>query len=73
MNDVLDEGLPLHPLPIQRETVRDYRQIGIGMMGLADLLIKLGIKYDSDEAIELCDKIGYVLANESIRASALLA
>ena len=73
MNDVLDEGLPLHPLQIQRDTVRDYRQIGIGMMGLADLLIKLGIRYDSDEAIELCDKIGSVLANESIRASALLA
>ena len=73
MNDVLDEGLPLHPLQIQRETVRDYRQIGIGMMGLADLLIKLGIKYDSDEAINLCDEIGYMLAKESIRASALLA
>ena len=73
MNDVLDEGLPLHPLSVQRETVRDYRQIGIGMMGLADLLIKLEIKYDSDEAIELCDIIGHVLANESIKASALLA
>ena len=73
MNDVLDEGLPLHPLQIQRETVRDYRQIGIGMMGLADLLIKLEIKYDSDEAIELCDIIGHILANESIKASALLA
>ena len=73
MNDVLDEGLPLHPLQIQRETVRDYRQIGIGMMGLADLLIKLEIRYDSDEAVELCDEIGYVLARESIRASALLA
>ena len=73
MNDVLDEGLPLHPLEIQKQTVRDYRQIGIGMMGLADLLIKLEIKYDSDEAIELCDEIGYCLANESIRASALLA
>ena len=73
MNEILDEGLPLHPLEIQRETVRDYRQIGIGMMGLADLLIKLGIRYDSDEAIALCDEIGFVLANESIKASALLA
>lgn len=73
MNDVLDEGLPLHPLQIQRETVRDYRQIGIGMMGLADLLIKLEIRYDSDEAIELCDEIGNELAYESIKASALLA
>ena len=73
MNDVLDEGLPLHPLQIQRETVRDYRQIGIGMMGLADLLIKLEIRYDSEEAINLCNEIGFVLANESIKASALLA
>ena len=73
MNDVLDEGLPLHPLQKQRETVRDLRQIGIGVMGIADMLIKLGIKYDSNDAIELCDEIGYVLANESLCASALLA
>ena len=73
MNDVLDEGLPLHPLKIQQETVRDYRQIGIGVMGIADMLIKLGIKYDSEEALSLCNEIGYVLANESIKASAYLA
>ena len=73
MNDVLDQGLPLHPLQIQRDTVRDYRQIGIGVMGIADMLIKLGVKYDTDEAIEICDTIGGILANESIKASALLA
>ena len=73
MNDVLDEGLPLHPLEVQRNTVRDYRQIGIGIMGIADMLIKMGIKYDTDEALNICDEIGFVLANESIRASALLA
>ena len=73
MNNVLDEGLPLHPLEIQRQTVHDYRQIGIGVMGIADMLIKLGIKYDSEEALSFCDEIGYILANESIKASALLA
>ena len=73
MNDVLDQGLLLHPLQIQRDTVRDYRQIGIGVMGIADMLIKLGVKYDTDEAIEICDTIGKILANESIKASALLA
>ena len=73
MNDVLDEGLPLHPLEVQRQTVHDYRQIGIGVMGIADMLIRLGVKYDSEEALSLCDEIGYVLANESIKASALLA
>ena len=73
MNDVLDEGLPLHPLEIQRQTVHDYRQIGIGVMGIADMLIKMGSKYDSEEALNICDEIGFILANESIKASALLA
>lgn len=73
MNEVLEQGLPLHPLAIQRETVRDYRQIGIGIMGLADMLIKMGVQYDTDEALEICDIIGFNLANESIKASALLA
>lgn len=73
MNDVLDEGLPLHPLQVQRDTVRDYRQIGIGVMGIADMLIKLGLTYGEKESIELCDAIGFILANDSLRASALLA
>ena len=73
LNEVLDQGLPLHPLAIQRETVRDYRQIGLGVMGIADMLIKMGIKYDTDEALELCDAIGYTLANTALKSSALLA
>ena len=73
MNDVLDEGLPLHPLQVQRDTVRDYRQIGIGVMGIADMLIKLGLTYGEKDSIELCDAIGFILANDSLRASALLA
>ena len=36
MNDVLDDGLPLHPLAIQRDTVRGLRHIGRGVMGRAD-------------------------------------
>ena len=73
MNEVLDQGLPLHPLQIQRDTVRDYRQIGIGIMGIADMLIKMGVRYDSEEAIEICEAIGFELINNSIKASALLA
>ena len=73
MNDVLDEGLPLHPLAIQRETVRDWRQIGIGVMGIADMLIKMELRYDSEEAIDMCDFIAGILSDEAINASALLA
>ena len=73
LNEVLDQGLPLHPLAIQRETVRDYRQIGLGVMGIADMLIKMEIKYDTNEALKLCDTIGYTLTNTALKSSALLA
>ena len=73
LNEVLDEGLPLHPLKEQRDSVRDWRQIGLGIFGLADMLIKLGVTYGSDEAIKLCDDIGFTLADHAIEASALYA
>ena len=72
MNEVLDQGLLLHPLQIQKDTVRDYRQMGIGIMGLADMLIKLELKTDSSEATILYN-LGFILANEVVKQSALLA
>ena len=73
LNQVLDEGLPLHPLAEQRNSVRDWRQIGLGIMGLADMLIKMEIRYGSPEAIALCDQIGFTMADAAIYESALLA
>lgn len=73
LNDVLDEGLERHPLAEQRKTVRDWRQIGLGIMGLADMLIKLGIEYGSPDSIVLCDSIGYSMARNAIVASADIA
>lgn len=73
LNDILDEGLEKHPLAEQRESVRDWRQIGLGIMGLADMLIKLGVKYGSQTAINICDQIGSSLAKEAILASSILA
>ena len=73
LNNVLDEGLERHPLAEQRKTVRDWRQIGLGIMGLADMLIKLGIEYGSPDSITLCDAIGYSMARNAIVASADIA
>lgn len=73
LNEVLDEGLPLHPLREQQETVKDWRQIGLGIMGLADMLIKMKIRYGSSESIEICNQIGYTMANTAISISAELA
>lgn len=73
LNEVLDEGLSLHPLQEQRDSVRDWRQIGLGIFGLADCLIKLGVRYGSDKAVHYCNRIGFTMASEAIRASSELA
>lgn len=73
LNEVLEEGLPLHPLEEQQESVAKWRQIGLGIMGLADCLIKLGLAYGEEEAVVMCDKIGFAMADSAIAASAKLA
>ena len=73
LNEVLEEGLPLHPLEEQRKSVNDWRQIGLGIMGLADMLIKMEVSYDSDEALKICDAIGAIMADQAIYASSVIA
>lgn len=69
LNLVLVEGVTLHPLKEQQNSVSQWRQIGLGTMGLADCLIKLGIKYGSKESIEAIDKIYRMIATDSVMES----
>ena len=73
LNDVLDEGLELHPLEIQRKTVSEWRQIGLGIMGFADMLIKMGIAYGSEESLAAIDEIGQEMNEAGLLASSELA
>lgn len=73
LNDVLMEGLPLHPLQEQRESVEAWRQIGLGTMGLGDMLVKLGLKYGSPESLKLIADIYRTIALNAIRTSLNLA
>jgi len=73
LNEVLDEGMSRHPLQGQRDNARDWRQIGLGAMGIADMFIKMGIAYGSRESIDLSEKVGIVLLNEALMQSSILA
>ncbi len=55
----LDNVVEINEFPVQkiREMVSDTRRIGLGVMGFADTLFKLGVRYDSDKGIEWAKKI----------------
>ncbi|WP_195947707.1 adenosylcobalamin-dependent ribonucleoside-diphosphate reductase [Paraclostridium bifermentans] len=73
LNQVLDEGLDLHPLQEQKISVDKYRQIGLGVMGIGDMLIKMNMRYGSDKSIDLCKFIARTMLNEAVKQSSLLA
>jgi ribonucleoside-diphosphate reductase alpha chain len=71
LDDVIDVNE--YPLPRIGELARGNRKIGLGVMGWADMLIKMGLAYDSDEAIGLGEKIMGFIDAEAKAASRKLA
>lgn len=71
----LDNVIEVNPLPLDeiRRTVLGIRRIGLGIGGWADMLIELGIPYDSDEAIKLGEKVMKTIKEEAISVSQELA
>jgi ribonucleoside-diphosphate reductase alpha chain len=52
LDDVLTWNRGHHPLPQQEAAAERGRRIGVGLMGLADMLCQLRLRYDTDQAIE---------------------
>lgn len=61
------------PLPQTEEITRRNRKIGLGVMGLADALIMMGLPYDSGEGLDAAEEIAANLQEEAHRASSALA
>lgn len=73
MDDVLEENLSKHALEEQTEMAYNYRNIGIGIMGLADTLVKLGVKYGSELSLIVARNLMRNIFRRAVTSSISLA
>ncbi len=71
LDDVIDVNP--YPLPEIDEIVKANRRVGLGVMGWADVLFKLGIPYDSPEGIALADRVMGFINDEAVKETERLA
>jgi len=73
LDALIDENLPNHAMEEQRIMSSNYRNIGLGIMGLADAFIKLGYVYGSETSIEFTKELMKKMLRTSVLASVFLA
>tara|TARA_B100001029_G_scaffold57474_1_gene46440 strand:+ start:4560 stop:6944 length:2385 start_codon:yes stop_codon:yes gene_type:complete len=73
LDNVIDYNLDRHALEEQKQNAMNDRRVGLGILGLGDMLVKMGIQYDSDEALETIGKIMEIHRDTSYETSAALA
>jgi ribonucleoside-diphosphate reductase alpha chain len=71
LDDVLDQNN--YPMPIIQETCQKHRRIGLGVMGLHDMLLELGLKYSTQDARDVVDKVMAFVKKQAYHASITLA
>ncbi len=71
----LDNVIDMNNFPLEQigENTRGNRKIGLGVMGFADMLILLGIRYDSEQALAMAEKLMAFIQEEARKTSVQLA
>ncbi|RMF06156.1 MAG: adenosylcobalamin-dependent ribonucleoside-diphosphate reductase [Candidatus Neomarinimicrobiota bacterium] len=73
LDNVVDYNLERHALPIQKENARNDRRVGCGILGLGDMLVKMGIRYDSESALQTVDQVMQIFRDTIYETSVQLA
>jgi len=67
LDNIIDENK--YPLPEIKEITLSNRKIGLGVMGFAEMLIKLGVPYDSQKAVNTADKLMKFISKQARQKS----
>lgn len=73
LDNVIDYNMDSHALPKIRDAVESDRRVGLGITGLGDALVKMGLRYDSDEALDAVEKMMQTICYYSYETSIDLA
>ena len=73
MDDIINENLPFHALQEQRDVATKFRNLGIGVMGIHDMLIKMDIVYGSDESLRVVRELMHFVFKNAVLSSSKLA
>lgn len=71
LDNVID--INYYPVPQAENSNKKHRPVGLGLMGFQDALYKLGISYNSEEAVKFADKSMELISYFAIEASSELA
>ncbi len=73
LDNVITWNETLNPLKKQRKAASETRRLGLGMMGIADMLNQLGLGYDDEKGMDILEQVSKAVANTAYHASANLA
>ena len=73
MDEILDYGLDMQPLELNKQVIEDWRSIGLGIFGMADAFVAMGIKYGSPNSCKIGQDIMRCILRQAIVTSSDLA
>ena len=73
LDNVIDYNLDRHALDSQKQNAENDRRIGLGILGLGDMLVRMQIKYDSEDALQTVDQVLKIFRDTAYETSKDLA
>ena len=73
LDNVVDYNMDRHALENQKQNAENDRRVGLGILGLGDMMVRMGIKYDSEDALQTIEQIMQIFRDISYETSIDLA